>query len=112
MTNQYINYLTDIELAQRPNCEKFVTQMIFFSVILQTALCSLLERQIYRCWFLSAQATVQFFEKEQDTERETMKEASCYSHKQKKKTEKKKNKENKRWFTEVGGEKANLYKVQ
>lgn len=58
-------------------------------VILQTALCSLLERQIYRYWFLSAQETAQFFEKEQSTERETMKEASSYSHKQKKKTEKK-----------------------
>lgn len=58
-------------------------------VILQTALCSLLERQIYRCWFLSAQETAQFFEKEQNTERETIKEASSYSQKQKKKAEKK-----------------------
>lgn len=79
-------------------------------VILQTVL---LERQVYRRWFLSAQETTQFFEKGQDNEKETMKEASCSSHKQKKEnTKKKKNKEKKSSFREVGGEKANLYKVQ
>lgn len=63
LTNQYINYLTDVELTKRPNCEQFVTQMIFFYVqdILQTALHGLLERQIYGYWFLSAQETAQFF---------------------------------------------------
>lgn len=78
-------------------------------VILQTVL---LERWVYRRWFLSTQETTQFFEKEQDNEKETMKEASCSSHKQKKKIQKKKNKEKKSSFREVGGEKANLYKVQ
>lgn len=73
----------------------------------------MLERQIYRCWFLGAQETAKFFEKEQDTEIETMKEqVVTITNKKKKTVKKRKTKKIKAGLQKSGEKKQIYYKVQ
>lgn len=77
----------------------------------QLALCRLLDKSIDTPSSVLKKQH-KFFKKEQDTEGEAMKEASCYRHKPKKERKHKKEKENKSRLRAMERENAKLYKVQ